>query len=538
MSRLMPPVSQSHQIIINAAGTNRTFTFGTDATFSSPGNINIGNTTNTYKAIINAANITTADKTFTLNNRTGTLALEDLTSLLAMLPATSGNSGKVLSNDGATTLSWISPGTTSLTSLNGISCSTYATQTLATTVTSGTNTGPTWVSISNNTNTHTLNIPLASNATTTVGGLLTNTEYVALAKVGVTNTFSQPQTFNGTASTFSVPPQITTPGTGTNDVATYGQVLAARNGISIRLPVDALDTASTALATANPTIGGVVIALGNRVLATALTTGANKVYKATGSLSAIVWALETDGQAQDGTPTDGDIIFVRSGTNADQQWAYNGTAWVLYNTSAAYTFSTGLTVTGNTITVSYGTTAGTACVGNDSRLSDSRTPTAHVLDGALHTISGKTAGQVMIATAATTYGFVTFSGDISSISAAGAVTIGKINGIVINNLGIQQNSSAIVTSGPTLVPSCLWAIATYRTIRIQFSITQGANYCSGYIVLMHDGTTPRITYIEDDAIGTISLVFTTDINATNIRLLCTNSGVAATMKYTVEAYPV
>jgi hypothetical protein len=37
----------------------------------------------------------------------------------------------------------------------------------------------------------------------------------------------------------------------------------------------------------------------------------------------------------------------------------------------------GLAVTSGTISVSYGTSSSTACVGNDSRLSDARTPTAH-----------------------------------------------------------------------------------------------------------------------------------------------------------------
>jgi hypothetical protein len=38
---------------------------------------------------------------------------------------------------------------------------------------------------------------------------------------------------------------------------------------------------------------------------------------------------------------------------------------------------TGLAVTSGTISVSYGTSSSTACVGNDARLSDARTPTAH-----------------------------------------------------------------------------------------------------------------------------------------------------------------
>ena len=50
-----------------------------------------------------------------------------------------------------------------------------------------------------------------------------------------------------------------------------------------------------------------------------------------------------------------------------------------HNHSGTYevplTFSTGLNRATNTITVSFGTSAGTACQGNDSRLSDTRTPT-------------------------------------------------------------------------------------------------------------------------------------------------------------------
>lgn len=83
---------------------------------------------------------------------------------------------------------------------------------------------------------------------------------------------------------------------------------------------------------------------------------------------------------------------------------------------------TGLSISSGALSVSYGTATGTACVGNDSRLSDSRTPTAHALDGALHTISGKTAGQSLIATSATTFGFVTVSGD-ATLSGAGALTL-------------------------------------------------------------------------------------------------------------------
>lgn len=543
MTTIRPAYNTPYIVIVNN-GVSRSFTFNPDGTFSVPNNISVGNTSNAFRAIINAGNITGSDKTFSFSNRTGVIALEDATSLNAMLPSQTTHGGKVLSTDGAGNLSWVNAGTSSLTTLNGISTTTYNAQTFATSVTSGAGkTGPSFVSINNNVNTHTLNIPLASDPNTTLGGLLTNTEYGNLGKKDSVNTWQQQQTF-------STRPIISTPGSSpsANEIATYGDVLAARNGVGLRPPVAALDsvTTGTGLPTSNPIIDGRTIQIGDRVLATALSGGnGGKVYKATGSIGSVVWILEIDGQSGDGLPSDGDIIFVKFGTNyADQQWAYNGTNWVLYNRSAAYNFSTGLTLTGTSVTVNFGSSAGTVCEGNDPRLTNARTPTVHQLDSATyHTISGKTIGQVVIATSASTFGFVTFSGDISSITAAGVVTIGKINNIDINELGIKRNSATLndnVVSG-TLVAGCSWPIASFRSVKIEYSISRGAgNFVTGYIVLMHDGTTPRITWIEDDSVGTHGITFSTDINASNMRLLyqTTSSGVAATMNFYIKAFPV
>lgn len=98
----------------------------------------------------------------------------------------------------------------------------------------------------------------------------------------------------------------------------------------------------------------------------------------------------------------------------------------------------GLTVSSGTIAVAYGNTAGTAAQGNDPRLSDARTPTAHALDGALHTISGKTAGQLLLATSATTFGFATLSGD-ATLSGAGALTLAA-SGVTAGSYGGAANA--------------------------------------------------------------------------------------------------
>jgi phage-related tail fiber protein len=58
--------------------------------------------------------------------------------------------------------------------------------------------------------------------------------------------------------------------------------------------------------------------------------------------------------------------------NASGQAVVN-VPWV--DTNTTYSAGTGLTLTGTTFSVQYGNSAGTACQGNDSRLSDSRAPT-------------------------------------------------------------------------------------------------------------------------------------------------------------------
>jgi hypothetical protein len=97
------------------------------------------------------------------------------------------------------------------------------------------------------------------------------------------------------------------------------------------------------------------------------------------------------------------------------------------------TAGTGLTGGGNlttnrTFAVSYGTSASTACEGNDSRLSDSRTPTAHTLDGALHTVSGLTPGHFLKATGADTFGFAAHGLTASDVSALSSATNSTQNG--------------------------------------------------------------------------------------------------------------
>ena len=72
----------------------------------------------------------------------------------------------------------------------------------------------------------------------------------------------------------------------------------------------------------------------------------------------------------------GQVLAKNSGTNYDTHWITAGSGSVTQVNSG-----TGLTggpiTSSGTLAVSFGTTSTTACVGNDSRLSDSRSPTSH-----------------------------------------------------------------------------------------------------------------------------------------------------------------
>jgi hypothetical protein len=353
MAKQILSLNSSWSVVANNGTLVRSFAYNPDGTISLQGGT--GAVASAFKAIVSAANITTSDKTFSFVNRSGTLALEDNTSLLAMLPTTTGNSGYVLSNNGGTTLSWIPAGTASLSSLNGISTATYNAQTFAATVVSGTNTGPTWVSVNNNVNTHTFNIPLASNAATSVGGLLTNAEYANLVK--------KDPGLDG--QTLAYPPLVTNTSTNVQALATVGQVNAAKVGISVRPPVAIIDTVNytTALPTALTNAAqSYTYAIGDRVLYTNLTGAMasynNKVFVVAGITGNVTWVgggstptTPLEGQSGTGVAVDGDLIFIRSGSNADQQWAYNGTQWVQYSVAASYTFNNGVKLTTTTVSI-------------------------------------------------------------------------------------------------------------------------------------------------------------------------------------------
>ena len=91
--------------------------------------------------------------------------------------------------------------------------------------------------------------------------------------------------------------------------------------------------------------------------------------------------------------------------------------------------STGFTNSSGTISVSYGTSAGTACQGNDSRLSNSRTPTSHA-----------TSATTYGAGTASNYGHVKLSDNYTSSAGAAANSIGASSAAIYNAYNTLKNA--------------------------------------------------------------------------------------------------
>jgi hypothetical protein len=112
--------------------------------------------------------------------------------------------------------------------------------------------------------------------------------------------------------------------------ANTSYVDAAVQGISWREPVVVQDTTLYANAAAfdvTGTINGHVLANGDRVLFSNVT--------AAGDRNVFIWNASTSSWTEDtNAETDGDAVFVQMGTNAEQQWMFDGTNWFQFGGSS------------------------------------------------------------------------------------------------------------------------------------------------------------------------------------------------------------
>jgi hypothetical protein len=163
-------------------------------------------------------------------------------------------------------------------------------------------------------------------------------------------------------------------------------------------------------------------------------------------------------------------------------------------------------------------------------------------DNTKHAITGKTGGQLLMATSATAFQFMTITGDVS-FSAGGVASIAQVGGIAVANLGLITTTATLAdnTAAATLVTGCSFAGATYRTVVVEYQLSRGAgNYATGHMTLLFDGTTTRLTQVEQDSVGVNGVTFTADYTGGNMRLLytTTSTGTACTMYLRIKTFLV
>ena len=149
-------------------------------------------------------------------------------------------------------------------------------------------------------------------------------------------------------------------------------------------------------------------------------------------------------------------------------------------TVTSITGGTGLTggtiTTSGTLAVSYGTTSGTACVGNDSRLSDSRTPTSHS-----HVAAdiGSVLGPGLVGRSAAS------TGTCERIGLGTGLTIDGSKNLALSTTPAAQTIQMIAGTGLTGGGT----LAADRTFDVAYGTTAGTA-CAGNDSRLSDARTP------------------------------------------------
>lgn len=166
---------------------------------------------------------------------------------------------------------------------------------------------------------------------------------------------------------------------------------------------------------------------------------------------------------------------VTGGTNPAGYTLPNATASIL----GGITVSTGLSVTSGAVSVAYGTTSTTSCVGNDSRLSDSRTPTSHVHGNITNAGAiGSTSGQIVVTTAS---GVLTTAASIASSAVTGLATVAT-SGLASDLTGTLADAR-LSANIPTISYLDIWLGGKSGVVEVFPSMLSSGNtaYVSGNV---------------------------------------------------------
>ena len=113
-------------------------------------------------------------------------------------------------------------------------------------------------------------------------------------------------------------------------------------------------------------------------------------------------------------------------------------------------------------------------------------------------------GALVFATSPTLVTPTLGSASATSVTASGAITANTYN--VGADAGISTTRTTVATTSATTIES--FAVATYRSARVQVQITQGTDYQTSDVLIIHNGSTASIveygSIATNDYLGTLS----------------------------------
>jgi hypothetical protein len=300
-------------------------------------------------------------------------------------------------------------------------------------------------------------------------------------------------TFGGTGAI----PVVTVNGKG---LVTGVSTVAPNNG-TLTLAVSGTGLSGSASFTANQSGASTFTVTSN---ATSANTNNTIVARdGSGNFSAGTITANLTGTASNVTTNanlTGDVTSIGNATaiaagvivNAD----INASAAIAVSKLAASTIS-GITLGNNLNTLTIGTGLSGSSYNGSSAVTIAIDSTVATLTGT-QTLTNKTLTSPTLTTP------VLGAATATSINASGAITANSYN--VGADVGISTTRTTVATTAATTIDS--FAIATFRSARVQVQITQGTNYQTSDVLIIHNGTTANVveygSIATDDYLGTFS----------------------------------